>query len=88
MNGQSNCEVHVKILSAIKIEMALSIDPSDFYKDVGETTFIDRIAKTLNIHPSRIKIVGVRKGSTIVNFYITEEKEGDGSGNTSTNEED
>lgn len=76
MNGQSSCEVHVKILNAIKVEMALTIDPISFYKDVGETTFIDRIASTLLIHPSRIKIVGIRKGSTIIDFYI-EPKDGE-----------
>lgn len=51
--------------------MRLDIDVETFYKDIGTSTFIDKIAGLLSIHPSQLKIVGIRKGSTIIDFLVT-----------------
>jgi len=43
---------------------------ADFYSDGGVVSFTSRLAATLGIHASRIKIVAVYKGSTIADYII------------------
>lgn len=43
---------------------------ADFFNAGGEQNFIDKFASTLGIHPSRIKIAGLRVGSVIVDYLI------------------
>lgn len=42
----------------------------NFFKNGGTTTFMDRIAGSLGIHASTIKIVSVYEGSLVVNYAI------------------
>ena len=42
----------------------------NFFKAGGTTTFMDRIAGSLGIHASTIKIVSVYEGSLVVNYAI------------------
>jgi hypothetical protein len=42
-----------------------------FFKEGGTTSFMDRIAGSLGIHASTIKIVSVYEGSLVVNYEIT-----------------
>ncbi len=48
----------------------MSIPVFDFYNNNGPTTFITNICAFLNIDPGRLKIVGVRNGSIIVESFI------------------
>jgi hypothetical protein len=41
-----------------------------FFSSGGTTTFMDRIAGSLGIHASTIKIVSVYEGSTVVDYTI------------------
>lgn len=43
----------------------------DFYNNNGPTTFITNICAFLNIDPGRLKIVGIKNGSIIVQSIIT-----------------
>jgi hypothetical protein len=43
----------------------------DFYAKGGTTNFIDRLAGSLGIHASTIKVVSVYQGSLVVNYDIT-----------------
>jgi len=44
---------------------------TDFFKDDGVTRFINRMCALLKINDtSRVKVVGVYSGSTIVQTYI------------------
>ena len=45
----------------------------DFYANDGESNFIDRMAASLNIPQSRIRIVGVYTGSIVIESHITED---------------
>lgn len=58
-------------MSSVRLEWTLE----EFYEDGGTTKFIDRLAASLGIHPSTIKIVAVYEGSVIVNFAIFKENE-------------
>ena len=46
---------------------------TDFYANDGETKFIDRMAASLNIAQSRIRIVGVYSGSVVIESHISED---------------
>ena len=70
MNTQNNCLVKVNIKSVVKVTMRLDIPVADFYKDIGTSTFVDRVAALLGISFDRIRIVGVKEGSTILDYYI------------------
>jgi hypothetical protein len=48
------------------ISVRVNIPFFDFYKN-KETSFISNIAAFLNIDPGRLKILGLREGSTIIN---------------------
>jgi hypothetical protein len=45
---------------------------SSFFNSDGVTKFIDRICAFLNINDkSRLKVVGVSPGSTVINAFVT-----------------
>jgi len=66
VNGKANCQVRVRLSSYVKLTARLSIPVMDFFNNNGPTTFITNICAFLNIDPGRLKIVGLRDGSTIV----------------------
>ncbi|PCJ23993.1 MAG: hypothetical protein COA94_07690 [Rickettsiales bacterium] len=43
----------------------------EFFSAGGNTKFEDRLASVLGVHSSRIKIVGVKTGSSIIHYFIT-----------------
>lgn len=51
MNAKSSCEIEVRMLNTVKAALVFDIEISEFYKTVGESTFIDRLADRLNIKP-------------------------------------
>ncbi len=71
LNGKSNCQVRVRLSSYVKLTARLSIPVMDFFNNNGPTTFITNICAFLGIDPGRLKIVGVRNGSVIVESLIT-----------------
>ena len=51
------------------VRMEWSLDA--FFSNGGTTTFADRVASSLGIHASDIKIVSVYEGSLVVNYAVT-----------------
>jgi hypothetical protein len=47
----------------------------EFYAEGGTTSFVDRLAGSLGIHASTIKVVSVFEGSLVVNYEIAPTKE-------------
>jgi hypothetical protein len=43
---------------------------ADFFADGGTTMFVDRLAASLGIHGSEIKVVSVFEGSLIIDYWI------------------
>lgn len=41
-----------------------------FYKNDGEAAFIDKISAYLGITTDRVRIVAIRIGSVIIDYYI------------------
>jgi len=46
-------------------------DLESFFADGGTTTFADRMAASLGIHASTLKVVGVYEGSVICDYEIS-----------------
>lgn len=44
---------------------------NEFFSNGGTTQFVDRVAGSLGIHASTIKIVSVYEGSVVLNYDIT-----------------
>ena len=51
----------------VRMEWSLT----EFFSNGGTTTFADRVASSLGIHASDIKIVSVYEGSLVVNYDVT-----------------
>lgn len=70
-----NCKVFTEGDESIygMVEIKWSFD--EFFAAGGNTKFEDRLASTLGVHASRVKIVGVLEGSSIVHFFITKNEE-------------
>lgn len=75
MNGRSDCNVVITMKNALYVALAFEMDTSQYYETGGDAYFIDMIANTLGIHPSSLNIVGVKKGSTIIDFFILSQVE-------------
>ena len=71
VNGKANCQVRVRLASYVKLTARLSIPVMDFFNNDGVTTFITNVCAFLKIDPGRLKIVGVRNGSAIVEAVLT-----------------
>lgn len=50
-------------------------DLNSFFEDGGTTTFADRLAGSLGIHASTIKVVGVYEGSVICDYEISPDED-------------
>ena len=60
----------IKKSSSIQINLELNIPVDEFFNAGGVSSFLDRFAAMLNIPSYRIRIVNVRSGSTILDFYV------------------
>ena len=72
-----NCIPHLIVTDSVRVSLRLETTVDNFYKNNGVATFIDKIAAFLGIETSRIKIVDVRKGSAIVEFFIDSDNSND-----------
>lgn len=68
----SGCELKIMPRDAIQTLVRMEWTLDAFFADGGTTTFMDRVAASLGIHASTIKIVSVYEGSLIVNYEIQE----------------
>jgi hypothetical protein len=64
------CTLHIKPRNAIQTMVRMEWTFQEFFKGGGTTTFMDRIAGSLGIHASTIKIVSVYEGSLVVNYAV------------------
>jgi hypothetical protein len=64
------CILQVQPRNAIQTLVRMEWTLEDFYANGGTTTFVDRLAGSLGIHASEIKIVSVYQGSLVINYDI------------------
>ena len=73
ITGSAACQVRVSLTNSIQLTARFSMGVSDFFAADGLTKFVDRICALLNIQDtSRVKVVGVYTGSTLVQAVIDE----------------
>lgn len=65
------CELEVRPRDAIMTKVRMEWTMDEFFSNGGTTAFIDRLCASLGIHASTVKVVGVNKGSVLVNYEIT-----------------
>jgi len=71
VTGDPNCQVRVSLTNTIQLTARFDMPIADFFKDNGVTRFINRMAALLKINDtSRVKVVGVFSGSTVVQTQI------------------
>ena len=64
------CSIIVTPRNAIMTKVRMEWTVEDFYAKGGTTSFVDRLAASLGIHASTIKVVGVYQGSLVVDYNI------------------
>ena len=65
------CSPRLTLTNSIQLTAKLDMNIDDFFAMDGKTKFIDRIAAVLQINDrSRIKVVGLFRGSVLVEAYI------------------
>jgi len=67
---KSGCELNIKPRNVVMAMVRLEWSFDQFFSDGGATTFADRLAGALGIHASTIKVVGVYKGSSIIDYEV------------------
>jgi hypothetical protein len=65
------CLIEVKPVDAILSNVRMQWTMEEFYAQGGVTSFVDRVAGSLGIHASQMKIVAVYKGSVVVDYQVT-----------------
>jgi hypothetical protein len=70
----NNCKVTVEYANSLQLSTRLNIDPETFWDSGGIADFKQKLMALLEIPADRIRIVGIRRGSTIVDTVILSEK--------------
>lgn len=71
----AGCELQIVPRDAIQTMVRMEWTVDEFFAEGGTTTFADRLAGSLGIHASTIKVVSVYMGSLVVNYEIAATKE-------------
>lgn len=69
------CDLYIEPIDSIYAAVRLNWTMEGFYSNGGTTQFVDRLAASLGIHASNIKIVSVYMGSVVVQMMITDNPE-------------
>lgn len=68
----TTCQLKIKPRDAIQALVRMEWSLAAFFDNGGTTSFMDRVAGSLGIHASTIKIVSVYEGSLVVNYEISD----------------
>lgn len=66
----AGCTLEIKPRDAIQSMVRMEWTMKAFMAGGGTTAFVDRVAGTLGIHASQIKVVSVYEGSLVINYNI------------------
>lgn len=66
----TGCTIQIIPRDAIQSLVRMEWTMDAFFSNGGTTSFMDRVAGSLGIHASTIKIVSVYEGSLVVNYEI------------------
>jgi len=68
----TGCTIQIIPRDAIQSLVRMEWTMDAFFSNGGTTSFMDRVAGSLGIHASTIKIVSVYEGSLVVNYEIAD----------------
>jgi len=68
---EEGCTIHIIPRDAIQSLVRMEWTFDAFFANGGTTSFMDRVAGSLGIHASTVKIVSVYEGSLVVNYEVT-----------------
>ena len=68
----TTCTLDIQPRDAIQTLVRMEWTMDAFFANGGTTSFMDRVAGSLGIHASTIKIVSVYEGSLVVNYEISD----------------
>lgn len=71
----SGCTLQIVPKDSIQTLVRMEWTVSEFFDAGGTTQFVDRLAGSLGIHASTIKVVSVYEGSLVVNYEMTVSEE-------------
>ena len=74
---QPGCTLYVHPRDAVMLGIRMEFTLDEFFASGGVTTFADRMAAVLGIHAADIKVVSVFAGSTIVEFAVLSDPDGE-----------
>jgi hypothetical protein len=69
------CELNVSPRDAIQTLVRMEWSVDQFFSEGGTSTFAERLAGSLGIHMSTVKVVSVYEGSLVVNYELAATKE-------------
>ena len=67
----ADCTLQIQPRDAIQTMVRMEWTMDEFFAGGGTTSFMDRVAGSLGIHASTIKVVSVYDGSVVLNYDIT-----------------
>jgi len=68
---ESGCTLQIVPKDSIQTMVRMEWTKDEFFDNGGTTQFMDRLAGSLGIHASTIKVVSVYEGSLVVNYELT-----------------
>ena len=72
VTGDPTCRVRVSLTNSIQLTARFAMNINDFFRDDGQTRFINRMCALLSINDtSRVKIVGIYTGSVQIITIIS-----------------
>lgn len=66
----AGCTLQIAPRDAIQTMVRMEWSFDEFFSNGGTTAFVDRVAGSLGIHSSTIKVVSVYEGSVVLNYDI------------------
>lgn len=65
-----DCQLQIKPRDAIQCLVRMEWTFEEFFDAGGTTAFVDRLAASIGIHASTIKVVSVYQGTVNVEYFI------------------
>lgn len=70
VTNDPDCIVSLRQVDSIQLNTRIQTTVAEFMKADGPTAFVNSLAAVLGLDTSQIKIVGIREGSVVLNYYI------------------
>lgn len=72
LTGSARCRLRVRQVNNVVINAHISLDFDSFWANDKFGSMVNKVVAFLDIDPSQLRIVGVKKGSTIAQISVEE----------------